>query len=194
MKPVREVYPIILSRLTHRFSQYNILIDDNNIPRLTDFGLCSITKNLDSVHASTPTNGCTYRYCAPELLGVIGTKEEKLARPTDKADVYSLSMVIVEARTFSESTTRPGSNDFCFQLMTGKEPFHGVSPITVASSVPKGKRPSKPGKFDAPGMTAVAWEIAQKCWHGDARKRPEVDAVLDEISRCTHITCIYLFD
>ena len=65
-------------------------------PRLSDFGLCSITRNIDSVNASTPNRGCTIRYCAPELLDVkdVGNVEKK--KLTNKTDVYSLSMVIVE--------------------------------------------------------------------------------------------------
>ena len=59
--------------------------------------MCSITRNIDSVNASTPNHGCTVRYCAPELLDtdrVVKTKKEK--KPTNKSDVYSLAMVIVE--------------------------------------------------------------------------------------------------
>jgi len=67
-------------------------------PRLTDFGLCSITKNIDSVNASTPNHGCTVRYRAPELLDVEGVVVKK--KVTFKADVYSLSMVVVEVRPF----------------------------------------------------------------------------------------------
>jgi len=72
-------------------------------PRLIDFGLCSVT-NANSVNASTPNHGCTIRYCAPELLdveGVVG-KEKK---PTNKSDVYSLSMVIVVVRLFPKVCT-----------------------------------------------------------------------------------------
>ena len=67
-------------------------------PRLSDFGISSITRNIDSVNASTPYHGCTLRYCAPENLHakggiVLGLKGDL----TNKSDMYSLSMVIVEA-------------------------------------------------------------------------------------------------
>ena len=65
--------------------------------------------NIDSVNASTPNHDCTVRYCAPELLDAGGVvKIDERRKPTNKSDVYSLSMVIVEARLFSESVTRPG--------------------------------------------------------------------------------------
>ena len=68
-------------------------------PRLADFGLCSVTRNTDSVNASTPHRGCTVRYCSPEFLDLDDVREfEK--KKLSKTDVYSLSMVIVEARSF----------------------------------------------------------------------------------------------
>ena len=78
-----------------------MLIDAEGNPRLSDFGISSITRNIYSVNASTPYYGCTRRYCAPENLpvkSVVGLKMEV----TNKSDVYSLSMVIVEARLFPE--------------------------------------------------------------------------------------------
>ena len=96
LKSVCGVYILSFFLLTHHLPQPNILIDSEGSPRLSDFGLCSITKNLDSVNASTPNHGCTVRYCAPELLEFgDGAKVEK-RKPTNKSDVYSLSMVIVE--------------------------------------------------------------------------------------------------
>ena len=71
-------------------------------PRISDFCHCSITKDTDSVNASTPNNGCTVRYCAPELLDIDGVIRLEKRKPTYKSDVYSLSMVIVEVRLFSE--------------------------------------------------------------------------------------------
>lgn len=73
-------------------------MDKEGNPRLSDFGLCSITDDIDSVNASTPNHGCTVRYCAPELLDTDGTARTEKKNPTYKGDVYSLSMVIVEAR------------------------------------------------------------------------------------------------
>ena len=88
-----------LPRLTYHLFQQNILIDAKGSPRLCDFGLCSITKNIDSVNASTPNHGYTIRYCAPELLDVGGVVKAK-RKSTNESDIYSLSMVIVEVRPF----------------------------------------------------------------------------------------------
>lgn len=44
--------------------------------------------------------------------------------------------------------------------------------------VSRGKRPQKPRDFDAPGTSKAVWKVAEKCWHNDASKRPEVREVL----------------
>jgi serine/threonine protein kinase len=87
----------------------NILIDNGGIPRLSDFGLCSITKNIDKLNDFSMDHGCTVRWCAPELLDTDGTARVEKKKPTNKSDVYSLSMVVVEVRLQSES--RPSVPD-----------------------------------------------------------------------------------
>ena len=80
-------------------TQTNILIDSNRKPRLTDFGLSSVTKNI-SFNASTERGGGTTRWKAPELLplslDVTEWEKAKCARPTEKSDTYSLAMVAIE--------------------------------------------------------------------------------------------------
>ena len=95
-------------------SQTKILIDAKGSPRLSDFLRCSITQNIDSVNASTSNHGCTVRFCAPELLYIGSAIRYEKRRLTYKSDMYSLSMVIVEARPFPESANRPGSYRFRF--------------------------------------------------------------------------------
>lgn len=91
-----------LLRLTHYRSQSNILIDADGSPRISDYGLSSITKNDNSFNASTPDRDGTIRYRAPELFATDGVTNVEKKRPTTKSDVYSLSMVIVEVRPSSE--------------------------------------------------------------------------------------------
>jgi len=142
----------------------NILVDKGGSPRLSDFGLCSITKNIDSVNASTPNHGCTVRYCAPELLDTDGTIRTEKRKPTNQGDVYSLSMVIVE-------------------LVTGRMPFPDFTDSNVTVLISKGKRPPTPRRFDAPGTSKAVWKVAKKCWDDRARDRPEVDEVLHDLEK-----------
>ncbi|KAF9647956.1 kinase-like protein [Thelephora ganbajun] len=154
----------------------NILIDADGCPRLSDFGLRSIMKDIDPVNASTPSRGDAARYCAPELLDTNGAVRVEKKKPTNKSDIYSLSMVIVE-------------------LVTGKIPFPDSSDPRVIIMISKGNRPPKPLQFDAPGMTPAVWKIAQKCWHQKAMERPEVKVVLQYLEcppnhgMCVHRVC-----
>ena len=181
-------------RLTYHLSQPNVLIDGKGSPRLSDFGLCSITTNIDSINASTPHQGCTIRYCAPELLDVGITVKDAKRKPTNKSDVYSLSMVIVEVCIFCRGTTYSGSGYLPFQLATGKMPFPGYSDHNIPIMILKGRRPPKPAHFEAPGITPAVWKIAEKCWHQKAKERPEAKVVLECLenlanpSECTHET------
>lgn len=74
-------------------------------------------------------------------------------------------------------------------------PYIGVPDPTVIIKVSRGKRPPKPLRFDGPGMTAVVWKVAQKCWNEKAKDRPEVQAVLQYLQDiantggCTHEVC-----
>ncbi|KAF9789396.1 kinase-like domain-containing protein [Thelephora terrestris] len=157
----------------------NILVDGEGTPRLSDFGLCSITKNIDTVNASTPNHGSTVRYCAPELLDHEETPRVEKKKATNKSDVYSYSMVIVE-------------------LVTGQVPFADSTEYNVVSMVSKGKRPPKPRRFDAPGTSKAVWEVAEKCWHSKPDKRPEVKEALQYLNginaggECTYVECSYL--
>jgi len=139
----------------------NILIDAEGNPRLSGFGSSSITKNVDSVNASTANQGCYFRYSAPEVLNVDGTLEVK---KTTKSDVYSLSMVIVE-------------------LATGKPPFHDLQDFGVVIVASKGKRPPKLRRFDALGITSEVWAVAKKCWHQKPRERPEAKSILRDLEQ-----------
>ena len=88
----------------YHLPQPNILIDAEGNPRLTDFGLWSITENIAPVDRSTSPNSWALPYSAPELVlelrRIKGTRVFERKEPTNKSDVYSLSMVIVEARPY----------------------------------------------------------------------------------------------
>jgi len=142
----------------------NILIDAEGNPRLSDFGLCSITRDVDSANASTPNHNCTVRYCAPELLDIDGAARVDKRRRTTESDVYSLSMVIVE-------------------LATGKPPFPEFHDIKIPAVVSKGKRPSKPRHFDALGITSEVWAVAERCWRQKPRGRPKIKDILRDLER-----------
>ena len=71
--------------------QPNILVDGNHRAQLTDFGLATVTQNLDSIRSTSEHEGHTARWTAPEILNDVGTYSKE-------ADVFSFAMVMIEVR------------------------------------------------------------------------------------------------
>ena len=69
--------------------QPNILVDAAGRARITDFGLATVTQNLDSIRSGTGDHGHTARWTAPEILN-----EE--ASYSKEADIFSFAMVAIE--------------------------------------------------------------------------------------------------
>jgi len=89
------------------------------------------------------------RWAAPEILD-----DE---RPVSKeSDIYSFAMVVIEA-------------------FTGKAPFHGIPPTTVAVGVLAGNRPTRPMHMN---LTNNLWEMIKRCWSQNPQKRPEISEVV----------------
>ncbi|KAH6804777.1 hypothetical protein C2S51_033024 [Perilla frutescens var. frutescens] len=68
---------------------HNILLDENFVPKISDFGLaklCSIEKDVVTLTAARGTIG----YVAPELIN------RSMGRVSYKADVYSFGMMLIE--------------------------------------------------------------------------------------------------
>ena len=70
--------------------QPNILLDKQGCARITDFGLTTVTQNLDSIRSVSDDHGHTGRWAAPEILN--GGEFSK------EADVFSFAMVMIEVR------------------------------------------------------------------------------------------------
>ena len=69
--------------------QPNILVDDTGHARITDFGLATVTQNLDSIRSASEDQGNTARWTAPEILTEQGTYSKE-------ADIFSFAMVMIE--------------------------------------------------------------------------------------------------
>jgi len=61
------------------------------------------------------------------------------------------------------------------KAFTGKAPFYGIAPITVAVRVLDGKRPPRPTHQD---LTNHLWEMVQRCWSRDPQHRPDISEVI----------------
>ena len=51
--------------------------------------------------------------------------------------------------------------------------------------VSRGERPSKPRRFEAPGITPEVWSIAEGCWQKVMELRPYVEVVLLDLLQIT---------
>jgi serine/threonine protein kinase len=69
-------------------------------------------------------------------------------RYSAKADVYSFAMT-------------------CYEILTGKPPFHNLPRMSIDEMAMKGKRPELPIHMDK-----TLSSLIQRCWHTDAGKRP----------------------
>jgi len=105
-------------------------------------------------------------------------------------------MVIVEVPPLFEFMIRLVPDSCLVQLATGKMPFPEMTDPNVTITISKGRRPPKPRRFEAPGMTSKVWKVAKTCWHEKAKERPEVNDVLHNLERianagvCTHKACL----
>ena len=81
----------------------NILVEVvDNIPhaRIADFGITTVTKNLDSIRTETRQDVHTPRWSAPEIIHG--------QNPSKDSDVYSFAMVMIEVhREWSEIRVVP---------------------------------------------------------------------------------------
>ena len=70
--------------------QPNILVGDSGNALIADFGLATVTQNLDSMQSISRQRGHTPRWAAPEVLNE-GTYSKE-------ADIFSFAMVMIEVR------------------------------------------------------------------------------------------------
>ena len=88
LKGVRDHFePRFATALTR--VQSNILVDASGHARITDFGLSSVTQNMDSIRSASDGQSHTARWTAPEILNEEGTYSKE-------ADIFSLAMVTIE--------------------------------------------------------------------------------------------------
>ncbi|KAF9789363.1 kinase-like protein [Thelephora terrestris] len=130
----------------------NILVDDAGNPRITDFGLATVTQNTDTPRSGVDSREHTARWTAPEILSGKGTYSKE-------ADVFSYAMVMIE-------------------VFTGAIPFDLIPPSAAMVAIMSGTRPSRPAH---PKFTKTLWVLTQSCWAEVPSLRPGVSGILDTL-------------
>jgi len=98
----------------------NILLDEDSLPKLADFGLSRFVRDDDEEESDGVGALGAYRWKAPECLSG--------SRPTFASDVFSLAMCIIEAKT-------------------GEYPWGTMDDAVVKFHVKRGALPDRPECF-----------------------------------------------
>jgi len=133
------------------------------------------------------------RWRAPELLvlttKVKGKGKAKATRPTNKSDVYSLAMVVIEVKVSRLAQSPVSQPSKYLQIFTGRHPFDLHSDEQVILLLAKGSRPDKPNHEQ---FTSGMWSLTEKCWNKDPQKRPDTPKVLEKLeSNCSAFSFIH---
>lgn len=114
----------------------NILVDEYGIPKLTDFGIASVSSGA----TTTGVASATLAHCAPETLDGV--------KPTDAVDIYSLASTFHQLVSGSPAFVRPGEEGLgglvrrvLTDLPPSLEPFGVSAPVDVVIKQAMAKRP-----------------------------------------------------
>ncbi|KAF8517671.1 kinase-like domain-containing protein, partial [Hysterangium stoloniferum] len=123
----------------------NILVSDQGIPCLTDFGLSRILGDTAGLTTSSNVAG-SLRWMSRELL-----ENDKV---DEQSDVWAFGMTVIE-------------------ILTGKRPYSEILlDPAVVPQILNGQIPNRPDASTVPDLTEELWSICRRCWDPDPKKRP----------------------
>ncbi|KAJ7619295.1 kinase-like domain-containing protein [Roridomyces roridus] len=131
----------------------NILIKEDWVACLADFGLSSFTDLTSRTHTSNRA-GSLY-WMAPELIDPDRFGRKFIRTPA--TDVYAFGCV-------------------CFELYTGRPPFSELSETAALFKIIGGERAQRP--VGEPSISDGLWSQITTYWDGDPASRPTIEIVL----------------
>jgi tetratricopeptide (TPR) repeat protein len=153
----RAIHYAHQSGIVHRdLKPANIVLTENRLPKITDFGLAKLLEQEVGATVSGTIVG-TPSYMAPEQL--LGPSHE--IKPA--ADVYALGAIL-------------------YELLTGRPPFKGATPLSTLDQVAN-QEPLVPSKLQR-STPADLETICMKCLEKDpSRRYHSAEALADDLRR-----------
>ncbi|KAF8999166.1 kinase-like domain-containing protein, partial [Cyathus striatus] len=157
----------------------NVLISNNGVACLADFGLSSIISTHSLAWTSiesTISNAGTIRWQAPELMGFGNDEDTASTKATKESDVYAFACV-------------------CYEIFVGKVPFYQCTiDAAVMRQVMLGRRPLQPESNSAPythwGLMDWIWSLIEECWCEDPITRLKASEIVDKLlSKMEFVRC-----
>lgn len=141
-----------------------------------DLGTIFFSDSVDSLGGTLP-------WMSPELLNSLRPGSDIC--PSHESDCYALGMVIYEVNSLYLSRWFL-VDDMKFQVLTGRQPFYGLSALQIVVAIAEGGLPGKPLDTACLGFSTELWELTQSCWGRPASGRPTAQRLLDYLSGTTH--------
>jgi len=140
--------------ILHRdLKSLNILLDQNMIAKVSDFGLSKIKTKSQTTSSSLQKNVFgSLLWKAPETFSIRN-------QYTDKADIYSLGIIF-------------------WEIATCQVPYDGFDAETIKDSVKSGERLGFPSTCPIEFI-----QLIEQCWSQNPKDRPNSADVFDKISQ-----------
>ncbi|XP_021721079.1 probable LRR receptor-like serine/threonine-protein kinase At5g48740, partial [Chenopodium quinoa] len=163
-------------RIIHRdIKCSNILLDAQMNAKVADFGLSKQLSEAEATHVTTTVKGTT-GYLDPEYYSTL--------QLTEKSDIYSFGVVLLELICGREPFTRGSGNPDSFNLVLWAKPFLQAGMFEVVDD-------NLVRDYDMESMRKAA-AIASRCVERDASIRPTMGEVLQELKEAYSLQLAHL--
>ena len=137
----------------------NVLISDDFIPKLTDFGNATLRHYTLQFSTTTSRAATSLNWVAPEMLDEDSTL-------TAEADVYSLGMTI-------------------YEVISGSIPYAGMREPIIVTKIITGAHPKRPYEHIPSQVNHgdLLWALLVSCWTRTPEDRPTSAEVRDRMAR-----------